>query len=66
MPMDDDLSPVFPANDIKCKTCVFRKPGKLGYRNAYCEMYPNGKPNRILFSGSGADCEFYEKELALT
>lgn len=62
MPFDDDMSPVFPDKKIKCKDCVFRKDGKIGYKNAYCDMFPRGKPNEILFKN--ADCEYYQKEKA--
>lgn len=52
----EDMSPVFPGKNIDCFNCVFKKPGKIGYKNAYCEMYPRGKPNEILFQN--AKCEY--------
>ena len=58
MPYDDDMSPVFPSDKIKCKNCVFKKDGIIGYKNAFCDMYPRGKPDKILFEN--ADCEYYQ------
>lgn len=70
--INEDFAPTFPADDIKCKDCVFRKPdlvqdGKVivkGYKNGYCKVYTpeisNGKPNDILFEK--ADCEYYQKD----
>ena len=51
----EDMSVNFPPKDIVCKGCAFAKPGVLGYRNSYCEMYPRGKPDKILFNHG--DCE---------
>ena len=58
MPFNDDMSPVFPDEKIKCKNCLFKKGGKIGYMNGYCEMYPRGKPDEILFKH--ADCMYYQ------
>ena len=60
--VDEDLSAVFPSDKIRCKTCVFRKRGVIGFKNGYCDVYrePPGKPNNILFDG--AKCEHYTKD----
>ena len=66
--INEDFAPTLPSEDIKCATCLFRKPdlvidGKtivMGCKNGYCDMYPKGKPNDILFAN--ADCEYYESE----
>lgn len=58
--ISDDMSPVFPGNDIVCKDCMFRKSGIIGYKNAYCEIYPRGKPNEILFKSAG--CQWHVGE----
>ena len=66
--MEEGFAPTLPADDIVCKTCTFRKPdfavdGKVilcGYKNGYCDVYAEGKPNAILFEN--ADCEYYEAE----
>ena len=55
----EDMKPAFPLNDIDCKTCRLKKDGIIGYKNAYCLAYPNGKPNGILFNKD--KCE-YKKE----
>ena len=52
----EDMEPTFPNEKIDCNGCMFRKAGTLGYKNAYCEMYPRGKPNDILFKN--AKCEY--------
>jgi hypothetical protein len=65
---NEDFAPTLPLDDIVCKSCLFRKPdfiinGKVivkGCKNGYCDIYPNGKPNAILFSN--AECEYYEPE----
>ncbi len=46
--LNEEMYPVFPGDDIACKTCVYKKKGIIGYKNAYCEKYPRGKPNSIL------------------
>lgn len=70
--IEDDFKPTFPADDIVCKDCVFRKldlkdeNGNVivkGYKNGYCEVYDkktSGKPNEILFNN--ANCKYYMKE----
>lgn len=63
----NDFAPSLPDDNIICQKCVFRKPdlvinGKTivkGYKNSYCDMFPDGKPNNILFAK--ADCEYFEK-----
>ena len=58
--LHDDMCPVFPNNDIVCSTCVYKKPGIIGFKNAYCEKYTGGKPNEILFEHH--PCKFYKRE----
>ena len=58
--ISDDMSPAFPGSDIVCKDCIFRKKGTIGYKNAYCEIYPRGKPNKILFKN--ANCQWRVEE----
>ena len=69
--LNEDFSPTFPDDDIKCKDCAFRKPDLVidnevivkGYKNGYCKVYTQdirGKPNEILFNG--ADCKHYRKD----
>jgi hypothetical protein len=69
--INEDFSPTFPYDDIKCKDCVFRKPDLVidgnvvvkGYKNGYCKVYTQdirGKPNEILFNG--ADRKHYRKD----
>lgn len=69
--IEEDFSPTFPDDDIKCKDCVFRKPdlvieGKTivkGYKNGYCKVYTEdirGKPNEVLFKN--ANCKHYRKD----
>lgn len=60
MPFDDDMCPVFPRDDIVCSSCAYKKPGIIGFKNAYCEKYPRGKPNNILFKNE--PCKLYAKE----
>ena len=62
MPFDDDMSPVFPSDEIVCKDCIFRMGGKIGYKNSRCDIFPRGKPNEILFRN--AKCGYYQKEQA--
>lgn len=57
----DDMMPVFPSNDIICKDCAKRKKGIIGFKNAYCDGYPEGKPHEILFENE--ECYYYEEEL---
>lgn len=65
--IENDFSPTLPGDDIICRKCIFRKQdvvidGKVivkGYKNAYCDMYPEGKPNGILFRNE--DCGYFEK-----
>lgn len=65
--IENDFAPSLPGDDIRCRTCLFRKAdlviaGKTivkGYKNGYCDMYPDGKPNDILFRKS--DCEYHVK-----
>lgn len=65
--IENDFDPTLPGKDILCRNCVFRKQdlvinGKTiveGYKNGYCDMYPGGKPNAILFAK--ADCEYFGK-----
>ncbi len=56
----ENMSPVFPSNDIDCKDCIFRKEGIIGYKNAFCSAYPKGKPNGILFDNK--KCEYKHAE----
>ena len=59
----EDMAPAFPQKDqVVCTDCAFRRKGKLGATNGYCEMYSRspGKPNGILFAG--APCQFYTKD----
>lgn len=64
----EDFAPTTPPDDIMCKHCLFRKADLLidgevvvkGYKNGYCDIYANGKPNAILFTN--AECEYYEPE----
>lgn len=58
--LDEEMTPTFPNNKILCRDCENRKSGVIGFKNAYCNAYPEGKPNPILFEN--ADCEFYKKE----
>lgn len=58
--ISEDMAPVFPGSKIVCKDCIYRKKGVIGYKNAYCEMYPRGKPNVILFKN--ADCQWHVEE----
>lgn len=58
--MSDDMSITFPGKDIVCKNCRYRKRGVLGYRNTYCDMYPEGKPSEILFKDQ--KCQFKIEE----
>lgn len=51
-----DMAPTFPSNEIVCKGCAFARPGLIGFKNAYCRMYEEGKPNEILFQN--APCQF--------
>ena len=51
------------AEKIKCKDCVFRAPDNSLYKGctkAFCEVYPKGKPDVILFKN--AECEYYVSE----
>lgn len=57
---EEDMAPVFPANDIICRNCRNRRNGVIGFKCAYCKAYPKGKPDEILFEN--ADCDFYDKE----
>lgn len=56
----NDFEPEFPKKDIICRGCKSKRAGVLGYRTAYCEAYPEGKPNDILFEG--AECLYYMKD----
>lgn len=58
--LHDDMCPVFPNNDIVCSTCLYKKPGIIGFKSAYCEKYTRGKPLGILFKNE--PCNFYERE----
>ena len=59
--IDNDIKPTFPSKDIVCKTCRFKKPGVIGYRNSYCGVYVDyGKPDEVLFENQ--KCEYYEAE----
>lgn len=63
MPNDkfsEDMSPTFPSAKIDCINCKFKKSGIIGYKNAYCGMYPRGKPNEILFKDQ--KCQFKIEE----
>lgn len=62
--LKDDLMPVFPDDKIKCRNCAFKKPGIIGYKNAYCDKYPYGKPDNVLFKN--ADCKLFDREKAST
>lgn len=59
---NEDLVFTVPTEKCLCASCRFRMSGKYGYRNAYCEKYPNdpGKPLKILFDN--ADCRFYKHD----
>ena len=54
--VSSDMSLTFPGKNIVCKNCMYARPGVLGYRNSYCEMYQRGKPNDILFEN--AKCKY--------
>lgn len=58
--IDNDIAPVFPSNDIVCKTCKNRRAGVIGYKNRYCMIYGDGKPTEILYDNK--PCEFYRGE----
>lgn len=58
--ISDDFNPVSPGNDIMCRKCIFKKAGVIGYKNGYCDAYPDGKPNGILFNRD--PCNFYTEE----
>ena len=57
----EDMAPRFPGDDIRCKDCAMRNPGMIGFKNRYCECYPEGKPLDILFEN--AECDYYLEEL---
>ena len=57
--ISQDMMPVFPNDEIDCADCRYRKKGKIGFKNAYCEKYPDGKPNTILFQNT--KCIFKER-----
>lgn len=58
--ISDDMCPVFPNKKIDCADCRFRQSGLIGFKSGYCEIYPRGKPNAILFDG--AKCQFKIEE----
>jgi hypothetical protein len=56
-----------PKDDIICKYCMFRKPDQKagsailkGHIYGACELFPNGKPNGILFND--AKCGYFVDE----
>lgn len=56
---DSNISFNTPDEKIDCYDCIYRKEGMLGYKNAYCKKYQNGKPNEILFGHK--ECKYYSK-----
>lgn len=57
----EDMEPRFPGDNIPCRTCEMKKPGKIGFKNRYCECYPDdGKPLGVLFNGD--ECPYYLEE----
>lgn len=70
--INDDYGGLMPDDGIRCKTCEHAKPDIVkggrtlvcGYKNAYCDMYTQGKtggkPSGILFNGD--ECEFYKRK----
>lgn len=55
------MEPRFPGDNIPCRTCEMKKPGKIGFKNRYCECYPDdGKPLGVLFNGD--ECPYYLEE----
>ena len=59
--LKEDMQPRFPGDDIKCKGCAMSRKGTIGYKNRYCEIFPEGKPLDILFDG--ADCDYYLEDI---
>lgn len=47
------------ANPVQCKTCFHCAEGKVGAYKGFCDMYPEDKPQEVLFDGK--DCDFYEE-----
>jgi hypothetical protein len=56
-----------PDDNIICKHCMFRKADQKageaifkGHIYGVCELFPNGKPEGVLFNG--APCEYFTDE----
>lgn len=48
-------------DDLKCKDCIFKlDDSKILGNTSRCEIYPNGKPNKVLLGG---DCHKYFRQV---
>ena len=58
--LKEKMRPEFPPNDIICGFCKYKAGGIIGFKSAYCDKYPDGKPNEVLFDK--AECRFFKEE----